>query len=542
MSNHFVQYFENSFKTNWDLPALTNYETKQMFKYSDVAREIAKLHILFRELNVRQDDKIALIGNNSPEWAITFLATITYGAVVVPILQSFNSEDQENIIDHSDTILIFADEFWAGKLNLIKRSKVRAVFSLADYKCIYQKDGESIHLLIPNLYSIFSTKYPYGYTKQDVCYPDKDENKLTVLSYSSGTTGLSKAVMLSSKNFIAQTKFARNSQIGGSQCKYLAYIPMAHAGGYTGIFLLLHGASICFLPYFPSPVDFVKIAKDVQPTYLVMVPMILESLYKSEMLPIINKEGDSSKDRDMYNQKYKKEFLNLLGGEIDIMFIGGASLDPEIETFLLEINIPYVIGYGMTETSSAITTNFDRVLGSVGRPIDDVVICIRSDDPYTIPGEIMVKGGNVMMGYYKNEQNTKAVFTNDGWLKTGDLGILDSNGNLYLKGRCKTMILGPDGQNIYPEAIEKKLNQSPYIGECVVVQNKRRLVAWIYPSEAILRRQMSELELNQTMEKVRLEINSKLASYEYISEFKIRLLPFEKTPKNSIKRYLYEIE
>lgn len=544
MAKSFIQYFEDSFKENWDLPAMTNYETKQTFAYKDVAREITKLHVLFKELNLTQDDKIAIMGGNTPEWAFVFLATITYGAVIVPILVNSPSEDIEYIVNHSDSKLLFVDDLLWPKVDKSKDLKVNGVLALSDYKYLYKSKGNEDSLSLNNLTSLYLNKYPCGIQYSDMFFYDKKDD-LLILNYTSGTTGYGKAVMLSGNNFCNFFRFANRHKIGGKGYRFICELPLAHLFAYASeIFLpVINGSHITFLPSFPSPQALLQIIQEIKPKSVMTVPLVLETIYKSKIVPFLQKLNinNISDIPQPICKELHKQISAMFGGEFDYIILAGAKLNIDVEKFLHKIDIPYGVTYGMTEATVVSVNIKSDAFGSVGQVIDDVAIMIDSDDPYRNPGEILVKGENVMLGYYKNDEQTQLAFTEDGWLKTGDLGVIDRENNLYVKGRCKTMILTSSGQNVYPEAIEIKLNRSPYIAESVVVQDRNKIVALIYPSSKV-DSSLSESGLSGFMETIRKEVNLQLSSYEYISEFRIQSRPFEKTSKNSIKRHLYEIK
>lgn len=541
MAKLFIQYFEDSFKENWDLPAMTNYETKQTFKYSDVAREIAKLHILFRELGISEGDKIAILGPNIPEWAFLFFSVITYGAVAVPILENSPEEDLEYVLSHSDSKLLFIDE---NKWDKYKKEfhLPKMVFSLIDYRCLYHSANCDVQKIINRSLDAYFERFSTGFYKDCVCYKNKGKGDLLMLCYSSGTTGYGKAAMLSAETFTSLLNFTLG--LKAQTYNFISYLPLAHVFALGSIFTpLITGSQITFIPSMPSPNELFAALQDVKPNFIVMVPLILEAIYKNHFSPIIkNLVGDKGCENLSEEQcnMLRDGFCKILGGNVDVLFTGGASLDHEVDSFLSKIKIPYVSVYGMTEASIIAASVGESVPFSVGRVIDGVSIKIDSDDERNIPGEIWVKGNNVMMGYYKNKEMTDAVFTKDGWFRTGDMGVMDQFGNLYIKGRCKTMILTSSGQNVFPEAIEMKINKSPYIIESVVVQDGNKIVAWVYPNmKALESARVSDVYA--FMESIRMDVNSRLASFEYVSEYKIHPTPFEKTSKKSIKRHLYEI-
>lgn len=549
MENCFIEHFERSIKENWDLTAMTNYITKQNYTYKQVGEEIARLHILFKELNISQQDKIALVGRNTPEWAITFLATITYGAVIVPILQDFHPNDIQHIVNHSESKLLFLSDSQWENLTEENLQTIRGVFSITDFRCIYQAPGESIQMTMKHLNTIFEEKYHKGFTKDDVTYPEKDAREMAVLNYTSGTTGFSKGVMLSGINFCSMIDYSVQTSLVGKGYKILSFLPLAHAYGCAFDFIaqFAGGSHITFLTRLPSPKVLLKAMEDVKPDTIFTVPLIIEKIYKNNILPMISKTSIkvATNIPIISNRIYaeiRNKLINVFGGEFKKLVIGGAPFNREVEDFLLKINFPFTVGYGMTECAPLISVDCESFTPhSVGKPITDCEVKIDSVDPYNTPGEILVKGKNVMLGYYKNEEATKNVFTEDGWLRTGDIGVIDKENNIYIKGRSKTMILTSSGQNVYPEEIEAKINNLPFVSESIVIQSDDKIVALVYPDFAAMdEMRIDHNDLEAILEEQRKGINQNLAAYEQIKQFKIHPTEFEKTPKKSIKRYLYE--
>lgn len=549
MSTSFIKYIEKSLKDHWDLKAMTNYVTKDEYDYSQVAREIAKIHVLFRELNITQDDKIALVGRNTPEWAIIFLATVSYGAVIVPILQDFHPNDVQHIINHSESKLVFLSDNQWDNLDETKMPLVRGVFSFSDFRCIYQAAGETIQMTMKHLEKSFEETYPNGFTKDSLNFKDKDGNAMTILNYTSGTTGFSKGVMLTGENICCQIEYAYKTNLVGRAYKILSFLPLAHAYGCAFDFIaqFVAGGHITFLTRIPSPKVLLKAMDEIKPDCIFTVPLVIEKIYKNNLLPLLNKTTMkvAMNIPILSNRVYseiKNKLINVFGGRFRMIVIGGAPLNKEVEDFFVKIKFPFTVGYGMTECAPLISVDtVDYAPHSVGKPIDDVEVKIDSQDPYSIPGEILVKGRNVMIGYYKNEEATQSVFTEDGWLKTGDMGIIDKDNNIFIRGRSKTMILTASGQNVYPEEIESKINNLSFVSESIVVQRNDKIVALVYPDFASMDEMgIDHKELESIMEQHRLDLNKKLAAYEQVTKFIIHPTEFEKTPKKSIKRYLYE--
>lgn len=545
----FIQYLEKSFKENWDLDAMTNYVTKQNYTYGQVASEIMKLHVLFKELNITSNDKIALVGRNTPEWAITFLATVTYGAVIVPILQDFHPNDVQHIVNHSESKLLFLSDNQWENLDEKRMSNIRGVFSITDFRCIYQASGESIQMVMKHLQNSFSQLYPNGFSKEDIHFVEKPKDEMIVLNYTSGTTGYSKGVMLTSDNIACQIDYGFRTNLIGKGYNILTFLPLAHAYGCAFDFLaqICAGAHITFLTRLPSPKVLLKAMEEVRPDSIFTVPLVIEKIYKNNILPLISKTSmkvamNLPLISNRVNAEIRNKLINVFGGKFKKIVVGGAAFNSEVEDFLVKIDFPFTVGYGMTECAPLITVDVDNfVPHSVGKPINDVEVKIDSEDPENIPGEILIKGRNVMIGYYKNEEATKNVFTEDGWLKSGDMGVMDKDKNLFIKGRSKTMILTSSGQNVYPEQIEAKIANLPFVSECLVVQREDKIVALVYPDYAAMdESNITEQDLESIMEQHRNNVNKELAAYEQVRKFIIHPEEFKKTPKKSIKRYLYE--
>jgi long-chain acyl-CoA synthetase len=549
IKENFIKLFETSFQENWDLPAFTDYTLGTSMTYGEAAKKIEKLHLLFKDAKIQQGDKIALIGKNTPHWAISFVATVTYGAVIVPILQDFNPNDVHHIVNHSEAVFLFcSDSIW-DNLEEEKMENIQAAFSIDDFRCIHQKDGAGIQKILSSLEKKFDKKYPQGFSATDINYAKRDNSELAMLNYTSGTTGFSKGVMLTANNLAGNITFGFNTQLLKKGDRVLSFLPLAHAYGCAFDFLVptCLGCHIHFLNKIPSPKVLLKAFEDVKPNVIFMVPLILEKVYKKSIQPSLNKTGIklalnipllNKKIYDQVNKKLTESF----GGEFTSIVVGGAALNKEVEEFLTKIGFRFTIGYGMTECGPLISyaSYQEFVPSSAGKILDTMQVRIDSPDPYNIVGEILVKGEHVMLGYYKNETATSEVFTEDGWLKTGDLGTIDDHGHIFIKGRSKSMILGANGQNIYPEEIEAKLNNLPFIMESLVIEKNGKLLALVYPDyEAMDASQLSQHDLEIIMEENRNNLNKVVGTYENLA--KIHLYPneFEKTPKKSIKRYLY---
>ena len=545
IEQNFIKIYEDSFKDNWNLPALTDYKINTSYTYGELAREIATLHILFSELNIQRGDKIALIGKNHSSWSILFMATITYGAVIVPILHEFNNESMEHLIEHSDSKLLFVNESIWEKLN---KDKINIpVFDIPTFNLI---TSNNISKITEGVEELFSKKYPNGFSKEDIKYNHVDNDEVVCINYTSGTTGFSKGVMITANNFAGNIIYADKLNLLFRGERTLAFLPMAHVYGcaFDFLYALSAGVHITLLGVAPTPHNLINAFKEVKPNIIITVPLIFEKIYKKKILPVINqpvmnillKIGGLNK---LILNKLKKSLIASLGGNFREVVIGGAALNAEVEAFFYKIGFPFSVGYGMTECAPLIA--FDKhsnfVPTSCGSILKDIMEArIESSDPENIAGEIQVRGENVMKGYYKNSEATEATFTTDGWLKTGDLGILKDK-RLYIKGRLKTMLLSANGQNIYPEEIESRLNNLPYISESVVVLREFRLVALIYPDKEAMRSDnISNNQLLNIMETNKGTLNKSVAQYERLSTIEIVENEFEKTPKKSIKRFLYQ--
>ncbi|MDR1737654.1 MAG: AMP-binding protein [Candidatus Symbiothrix sp.] len=545
----FIKLYEGSFRKHFELPALNEYGTNIRYTYGEMAAEIAKLHILFEQMGLRKGDKIALIGKSSCSWCITYLATVSYGAVIVPVLQDFNPNDVEHIVKHSESILLFStDSIWET-LNPKNLGNLRAVFSLTAFGLLYEKKGDNLKEILNNLDASFKAKYPV-FTKDDIVYPDQAKDELLVLNYTSGTTGFSKGVMIVADNLLGNMVFAHtilNLQAGDPM---LSFLPLAHTYGsaFEFLYALMEGCSVTLLGKTPSPKVLLKAFADVRPALILSVPLILEKIYKNMILPMLDKPVIKTVLRIPLLNKLiyatiRKKLIAAFGGNFVQVIIGGAPLNSEVETFMRKIDFPMSVGYGMTECAPLISFTLypNSPVHSCGQVLPQMQVRIDSEDPYNIVGEIQVKGQNVMRGYYKNKAATDAVFTEDGWLKTGDMGVIDRNNNVYIRGRSKSMILGASGQNIYPEEIEAKLNNLPYILESIVVERSGKLVALVYPDyDAFEAAGIDESDWSEVMTKNKNTLNSMVANYEKIADIQLCAVEFEKTPKKSIKRFLYK--
>ena len=556
-----IKMYEQSFRDNREMSAVTDYFSGETYSYYGFAKEIAKLHLLFDEAGIQQGDKIALVGRNTPRWCAVYIATITYGAVIVPIMQTFTSADIAHIVNHSGSRLLFlTDSFWDG-LDEDALPEVEAVFSITDYHALYERESDKLTKFVNSMTENYRRRYPNGFTVNDIKYADVPNDALMVLSYTSGTTGYSKGVMLTVNNLTANVYYAVN-MINKSTGHHwfqkgrrtLAFLPLAHAFGCAFDFLapLAAGGHINLLGKMPTPKVLVEAMAKVQPSLICSVPLVLEKVYRKQIAPMLEKGPLSIAMKvplinEIVRMKIKEKLMASFGGNLEMFIVGGAPMNHETEAFLKSIHFPIIVGYGMTECAPLICVTpqpEEYKLGSCGKYLKDYLdVKIESSDPQRIPGEIMVKGEMVMQGYYKNEKDTEAVLEADGWMHTGDMGVMDPDGTVYIKGRCKTMILTDTGQNIYPEQIEDKLNNLPLVLESLVLENEGKLYGLVVPDfdhcekEGISREQLEEI-----MKENLKTLNEQVAAYERLVTIAIHQSEFEKTPKRSIKRYLYDVK
>ena len=552
LQENVIKIYENSFRENRELPALTDYFKKETFSYYEMAKEIAKLHLLFAECRIRKGDRIALIGRNNPRWVIAYIATITYGAVIVPILQDFNANDVHHIINHSGSQLLFVGDVYWDMIETGQIEEVKAVFSLTDYHCLFERRGQSIARFQSNIVKHYRKRYRNGFRPEDIAYPEIPNDRLCVLNYTSGTTGFSKGVMLTVNNITGNVVFGIGQKLHFRRSRVLSFLPLAHAYGCAFDLLvpLAQGTHITLLGRIPSPKILVEAMSEVKPPLICCVPLILEKVYKKQILPILGNGILKMAlripllDQKVYN-RIRRKLMDAFGGEFEQIIVGGAPFNHEVEEFLLRIRFPFTVGYGMTECGPLVSythwTEYKPT--SCGKVLPELMEArIESEDPRNVPGEILVRGEHVMAGYYKNEKATSDVMESDGWMRTGDVGTLDEDGTLYIRGRNKTMILGPSGQNIYPEEIEAKLNNLYCVMESLVVEREGKLVALVCPDyEQADADGISHAKLPEVMEENLKTLNTLVAPYERVSGIVLYPNEFEKTPKRSIKRYLYNV-
>lgn len=547
--NSFLGLIEQSVRNHWDLPAMTDFQGKTFF-YKDFALEINKLHEFFNSAGIQRGDKISICGKNSANWAIAFFATLSFGAVAVSILHEFDKNSVQYIVDHSDSKMFFVDENIWDEIDETKIPKVDTVFSLDNFSLL-KVTSKELKIFVTNSFSYFDAKYEKGFFVNDITFRTDRPEELAVLNYTSGTTSSPKGVMIPYRSLWSNTKFANDNLEYINPGDNIVYmLPMAHTYGLAFEILnpLSMGCHIHFLGKTPSPKILLDTFAKIKPKLVLAVPLILEKIVIKNVFPKL-KQGAAKTliklpvlNSIVYN-KVRKSLINIFGGRLVEVVIGGAALNVDVENFLRKIKFPYTVGYGMTECGPLISYSFWTKFKkrSCGKVVDRMQVKIDSEDPQNVVGEILTKGTNLMLGYYKNEEATKATFTDDGWFKTGDLGILDKDNFVFIKGRNKNMILGPSGQNIYPEEIEDKLNNSPYILESLALEENGKIVALIVPETEVLKTEnILPEQYDSFFENEIKKINAELANYSKITSCRIQTEEFEKTPKRSIRRFKYQ--
>ena len=542
---HYFTRLEEAMKANWERPALGNYRG-EVFTFGDVATNIAKLHVLYETIGLKKGEKIALCAKNSARWGIAFFSANTYEAVVVPILADFHPDSVNTLVDHSESTVLFTDnDIWA-KLDITRMPTVKAVVSTADFKLLYAAD-ENIRKANDNLEDLFAKKYPEGFSSADVAYPIDNDKDLAIINYTSGTTSAPKGVMLRYECISANVEFGQRRLPSYPTDTIVSMLPMAHMYGmmFELIYPLCGGSSIYYLGKTPTPALLLGAMAEIKPYLVITVPLVMEKIFKSKVAPVINKPvmkvicAIPGLNRIIFN-KIRNTLLKAFGGNVREIVMGGAALNPDVEKWFRKFRLPYTVGYGMTEAAPLMAYEGwkDFAPKSCGKAINFVEVRIDSEDPYNKVGEIQARGTNIMSGYYKNEEATKAAFTEDGWMRTGDLGLLDSKGNIFIKGRSKNMILSANGQNIYPEEIEAVVNNQPYVIESVVVNRGAKLVALIYLDAEKIKAENVDAEEHKKF--IMTEVNKSMPAYSKLNLVEIMEQPFEKTPKMSIKRFMYK--
>lgn len=541
--------YEKSFKENWDRPALSNYKGA-VLHYRDVARRIAKMHIMYENCGLVKGDKIAICSRNQANWGVAFISAITYGAVPVPILHEFKSGNVHHLVNHSEAKILFVDDVvWEG-LTESEMPNLQAVIQINNFAFLYSKT-EKITFVREHLNELFGKKYPMNFTPECLDYYEDSADELALINYTSGTSGFSKGVMIPYRAIYSNIMFAyKVLPMLNNETDVVAMLPSAHMYGmmFELLFELTLGAHVHFLTRVPSPKIIMQALADIRPGIVIAVPLIIEKVYRNKLKPILDKGGVkflmSVPGLDqVVMKKIRTELIEAFGGKFEEVIIGGAAFNKEVEAFFRKISFPFTVGYGMTECAPIIAYDDWKTnkLLSCGKAAPNMEIRIDSEDPQTVPGEVLVKGMNVFLGYYKNDEATASAFTEDGWFRTGDMGIMDPEGYLFLRGRSKCMILGPSGQNIYPEEIECVLNNMQYVIDSLVIEDEGALTALIYPDFHQgevdgLSREALEKHLNDSL----VRTNQELPNYARIKKIEVLPEDFERTPKRSIKRYLYQ--
>ncbi len=539
-----AKLYNNSFHKNWNNLAFSDYEGKTL-TYNEVATTIKSLHLFYQIIGLRQGDKIAVLGRNSANWGTLFLSAISAGIIIVPILPDFNHSNTNHIINHSEARVVVGAKSLLDKVDFEKAEKVEVVLVLEDFS-LHAARGEDMEYKLADSFEYYKKN---KLTKAGFQFEEWKKEDSCIISYTSGTSGFTKGVMIPERSLVSNIVYAQEHMPLNPGDKIVSFLPMAHVYGllFEFLFPVTLGCHITFLSKIPSPAVITKVFGEVKPHLILSVPLVIEKIYKKRLLPTLQKPtmklllalpGISN----IILKKIKAKLLETFGGRFFEIVIGGAPLSAEVETFFKRINFPITIGYGMTECGPLISYEaWNKTMpSSAGRLVDRMEVRIDSEDQYNVVGEIQVKGENVMLGYYKNEKATQEAFTEDGWLRTGDLGLIDKNNFIYIRGRSKNMILGPSGQNIYPEEIEARITNQNFVAECVVVERNHKLVAMVYPDyEALKQDEIPETDIPEIMEENRKKLNTELPKYEQIASFELVSEEFEKTPKKNIKRFKY---
>lgn len=547
-TNSLIQLIEESIRKNWNLDAMTDYKGATL-QYKDVARKIEKMHILLEHAGIKKGDKIALCGRNSANWTATFLGVITYGAVAVPILHEFKADNVHNIVNHSEARMLFVgDQVWEN-FNEAAMPHLEGIIELKDFDLVVSR-SEQLTYAREHLNEEFGKRYPCRFRVENVSYRREELEELAVINYTSGTTGYSKGVMLPYRSIISNIEHIHKKVGLHPGDNVVSMLPLGHIFGLVFDFLygVTAGAHLWFLTRMPSPKIIAESFAEIRPRVIACVPLIVEKIFKKNILPKVdNKLGKLLLNLPIISDKIKEQIrthaMEVFGSNFIEIVIGGAPFNPEVEAFLRKINFPYTIAYGMTEAAPLIChSRWDEILyTSCGKTVSNMETKVLSPDPERIPGELVCRGMNVMLGYYKNEEATAQAIDRDGWLHTGDMAIKDADGNIFIKGRCKNMLLTASGQNIYPEEIEARLNNMPFVNESLVLLSGDKLIALVYPdNEEAFAQGMDKKALEAAIETNRTELNKMLPAYSQITRIKLYPEEFEKTAKKSIKRFLYQ--
>ena len=547
---HYLNYVENAIKNHWNLPAFTNYG-RNTFTFGEVAEQIEKLHIIFQLLDIEKGDKATLCAKNSGEWAISLISITAYDCVAVPLLNDFLPETVQRLCNHSDSKMIFTEDTIWDKMDAAGLPDIKIAINTTDFSILYANYNDwTVETLTNEAEKIFKERFPKGVQPEHVSYPTGNLDEVELINYTSGTTSDPKGVMLTARNISSNIEFAITEIPCKTGWTIISMLPLGHLYGFAFEFLypFASGCHIYFLGKTPTPSVLIKALSEVKPYILITVPLVVEKIFKGKVMPTLSKPlmkvllAIPGLNNVIYNS-VRKKLINTFGGFLEHgLIVGGAAINEKVEKLMRRMKFPYTVGYGMTECGPLIGYSDWKTfaLRSCGRPVTGMEVRIDSENPQKKVGEIQVKGDNVMMGYYKNPEATKATFTEDGWMKTGDLGVMDNKGNIYIKGRSKNMILGQNGQNIYPEEIEDKLNSLPLVTESIVVSRSNRLVALVVPDmEGFSKLEENTKTINEIMDDYLNETNAQMPGYSKLSAIELREEPFEKTPKRSIKRFLY---
>ena len=543
---HYLKRLEEATKLNWERPALCNYRG-ETFTFGQMAEQIAKLHIFFEAAGLKKGMKVAICAKNSARWGISLFSINTFGAVAVPILADFHPDSVNTLVDHSESFALMTDNDIWKKLDISKMPAIKAVVSVNDFSVLYASK-DSIKEAADNIDKLFAEKYPDGFSKNDVCYPDGNDKELAIINYTSGTTSAPKGVMLRYECISANVEFGQNNLPSFPEDRIVSMLPMAHMYGmmFELIYPLCGGSSVYYLGKTPTPALLLGAMAEVKPYLVITVPLVMEKIFKSKVQPVLNKPVMKVLTaipgvNQLIFKKIRNTLLNAFGGQVRSIIMGGAALNPDVEKWFKRFKLPFTVGYGMTEAAPlmAYAPWQSFVPHSCGRAVSCAEVRIDSEDPRNIVGEIQARGTNIMSGYFKNEEATKAAFTADGWMNTGDLGVIDADGNIFIRGRSKNMILSANGQNIYPEEIEAVVNNQPYVVESVVVDRGAKLVALVYLDADKLKAD-SVSDTSAVLSEIVTNVNRQMPAYSKLGLAEAVAQPFEKTPKMSIKRFMYK--
>lgn len=543
---HFITRFVETARKNWDTPALCDYKGAK-FTYADIATQIARLHLIFEKSGIVAGDKIALCSKNTAHWAIAYLAATSYRAIAVPILNGFTPDNLEKLADHSDSKLLFTEKEMWSEMNSENMPQLVGAINVEDYSVLYSRDGR-LETAVADAERMFAEKYPDGMKPELMKYETGGPEDIITISYTSGTTSSPKGIMLSVRSISSNISFGVKRIQFPKGGNIVSMLPLAHLYGlaFEFVYPVASGGCVYFLGKTPTPTILLQAFADVKPYMLITVPLVVEKIFRNKVMPILERPAMRIATsipivKDVIYGAVRRKVMAAFGGKMKHIIIGGAAVNSSIETVMKKVGIPYTVGYGMTECGPLIGYEdwYNFAMRSCGKPVDGMKVRIDSSDPQNEVGEIQVRGDNVMTGYYKNEEATKAAFTADGWMRTGDLGLLDKDGNIYIKGRSKNMILTANGQNIYPEEVEELLNAMPHVKESIVIERNKHIVA-IVSAEVDAANPLSREQLDEAMKSNLTVLNRELPSYCQITGIEILDGDFERTPKNSVKRYLYK--